>query len=183
MLYEVINITVKTVAAGKTNAGKKYLTLRVQDPDDFEDIQDINQFDENVVNAYLEFIPKSKGGLAEEGTVLPDKMKKLPLCNWEIYTFPELMVRVDEHGVPAKTKTGDYQYRSSVRVLTRNKRDNEKGTEFPRRGWDLESRGSSIMRAFYMPLRYFEGGQETKAVIDTVEQQTQQGAQAPSLTV
>lgn len=183
MLYEVINITVNTVAAGKTNAGKKYLTMQVQDPDDFEDICDIQQFDENVVKAYLAVIPTSKGGLAAEGTVLPENMKKLPRCKWQQYNFPELMVRVDENGVPVRTKTGDYQYRSSVRVLTRNKRDNETGEEFPRKGWDLESRGSSVMRAFYKPLRSFEGGQETQSVIDTVEQQTQQGAQAPTLTV
>lgn len=183
MLYEVINITVNTVAAGKTNAGKKYLTMQVQDPSDFEDICEIQQFDENVVKAYLAVIPTSKGGLAAEGTVLPENMKKLPMCKWQQYNFPELMVRVDENGVPVRTKTDDYQYRSSVRVLTRNKRDNETGEEFPRKGWDLESRGSSVMRAFYKPLRSFEGGQETQSVIDTVEQQTQQGAQAPTLTV
>lgn len=183
MLYRVVEVKVNTVAQGKNNAGKKYITLRVQDPDDFEDVCEINQFDENVVKAYLAVIPTSKGGLAAEGTVIPDDMKKLPMCKWAMYQFPELMVRVDENGVPVRTKTNDYQYRSSVRVLTRNKRDNETGEEFPRKGWDLESRGSSVMRAFYKPLRFFEGGQETQSVIDTVEQQTQQGAQAPTLTV
>lgn len=183
MLYQIIDVRVNVVAPGKTNEGKKYLTFKVQDPEDFEDICEITQFDENVVKAYLAFIPTSKGGTAAEGTVIPDDMKKLSRCKWAMYTFPELMVRVDEKGIPVRTKTGDYQYRSSVRVLTRNKRDNETGEEFPRKGWDLESRGSSVMRAFYKPLRSFEGGQETQSVIDTVEQQTQQGAQAPSLTV
>ena len=45
--------------------------------------------------------------------------------------------------------------RKSVIVMTRFKRDNETGELAIRKGWDLATRGTSVMNAFYMPLRNF----------------------------
>ena len=62
--------------------------------------------------------------------------------------------------------------------MTRYKRDNETGELAIRRGWDLTTRGTSIMNAFYMPLRVFantSGGGEALAL----EEQARQNAELP----
>lgn len=171
MLYNVVSLTKKVVPAGKQNAGQNYVEVVIEDPEDGEQ-RTVPVFDTEA-QRYITLIPNAALNTPTplpENT--PDNLKVWKNCFDKEFTFPETMVRVNEQGQPELNKFGQMRVRKSVLVMTRYKRDNETGELAIRRGWDLTTRGTSIMNAFYMPLRVFSTPQAGEA------QNLQQAAEA-----
>ena len=166
MNYQVISITAKIVAAGRTNAGNKYVEVYVENPNDPDDNRTVALFDKEA-KPYLDCIAVTKGGNATEDLPIPENRSIWKNCFIEKFVFPEPMVRVDEDGRPQLNKFNGYRYRESVDVLTRynvdpdrvnlrDKNGNPLSPYYPKPGWSLESRGGSVMSAFYRPLKDIE---------------------------
>lgn len=171
MLYNVVSLTKKVVPAGKQNAGQNYVEVIIEDPEDGE-TRTVPVFDTEA-QRYLALIPTAAlNTVTPLPETAPDNLKVWKNCFDKEFTFPETMVRVNEQGQPELNKFGQMRVRQSVLVMTRYKRDNETGELAIRRGWDLTTRGTSIMNAFYMPLRVFNTPQAGEA------QNLQQAAEA-----
>lgn len=182
MLYNVTKLTKRLVPAGKQNAGTQYIEVTIEDPEDGEE-RVVPVFD-NEAKRYGDLIPTA----ALDTTVqlpdaTPDNMKVWKNCFDKEFVFPETMVRVNQNGQPDFNKYGSMRKRNSVMVMTRYKKDNETGELTPRRGWDLATRGTSVMNAFYRPEKDIVAASFTGvAPVPTPEQQiaTQPG-QAPAM--
>lgn len=171
MKYCVNKATVKVVnKVGSANHGKKYIVLTMSVPDDISDSREVPIFDEPVINQYLAYISTQNGGTLNAATdaPLPDGSQEgqpdlvsFPLCFDQEFMFPEPMVRVRDDGTPEMNKFGQMYIRSSIIVLCRKRRDNETGELSWRKGWDPTSRGTSVMNAFYVPLRTFNSANAT----------------------
>ena len=176
MLYNVVNISKKVVPAGKQNAGQNYVEVTIEDPEDGEQ-RTVPVFDTEA-KRYMELIPNAA---LNTPTALPDNapdnLKVWKNCFDKEFVFPETMVRVNEQGQPELNKFNQMRVRKSVLVLTRYKRDNETGELAIRRGWDLTTRGTSIMNAFYMPLRVFNTPQAEG--VQTLQQAAESNANLP----
>lgn len=159
MFYNVTKINAQVVPQGKQNAGQKYVVVTLEEPEDGE-TREVPVFDKEA-ERYLAFIPVANGGTATQAynipQDLPDNLKQWKNCFDVEFTFPELMVRVNAEGQPELNKKGFMYQRSSVVVMIRKKRDNETGELVIRKGWDLASRGTSVMNAFYAPARLYNG--------------------------
>lgn len=154
MLYNVIALTMQVVPQGKQNAGQKYVEVAIEDPEDGEE-RVVPVFDKEA-ERYLALIPTATVGTRINlPDTTPDNLKVWKNCFDKEFVFPEEMVRVDAQGKPQLNKFGQMYVRKSVIVMTRFKRDNETGDLAIRKGWDLATRGTSVMNAFYMPLRNF----------------------------
>lgn len=168
MLYNVISFTKQVVPAGKQNAGTNYAVVTIEDPEDGER-REVPVFDAEA-KRYLDLAPAAVIGTAVPlPDNAPDNLKVWKNCFDKEFTFPETMVRVNAQGQPELNKFNQMRVRNSVLVMTRYKKDNETGELAIRRGWDLTTRGTSIMNAFYMPLRVFNntaGGAEQQAITD-----------------
>jgi hypothetical protein len=159
MLYNVIALTKKVVEQGKQNAGTNYVVVTLEDPQDGE-TREVPVFDAES-KRYMDLIPNTAVGVTTnlpENT--PDNLKVWKNCRDEEFVFPELMVRV-ENGKPSMNKFNQLRVRKSVMVMTRRKMDNEHpeatlAEMAYRRGWDLTTRGTSVMNAFYMPASQFQ---------------------------
>lgn len=160
MFYNVTKVTAQIVPQGKQNAGQKYVVVTLEEPEDGE-TREVPVFDKEA-ERYLAFIPAANGGTATQPynipQDLPDNLKQWKNCFDVEFTFPEPMVRVNAEGQPETNKKGFMYQRNSVIVMVRKKRDNETGELTIRKGWDLASRGTSVMNAFYAPARLFNGG-------------------------
>lgn len=175
MLYNVTALTMQVVPQGKQNAGTKYVEVTIEDPEDGEE-RVVPVFDKEA-ERYLALIPtvapNVKTPLPAEA---PDNLKVWKNCFDKEFTFPETMVRVNAQGQPELNKFGAMRIRKSIIVLVRMKRDNETGELAIRKGWDLATRGTSVMNAFYMPLRNFantQGGGEAVAMQQVAQGQAE----------
>lgn len=154
MLYNVTKLTPRVVPQGKQNAGTKYVEVTIEDPEDGEE-RVVPVFDKEA-ERYIALIPTiAIGTTTPLPQTAPDNLKVWKNCFDKEFTFPETMVRVNAQGQPELNKFNQMRIRKSVIVMTRCKRDNETGELAIRKGWDLATRGTSIMNAFYMPLRNF----------------------------
>lgn len=171
MLYNVISFVKQVVPAGKQNAGTNYAVVTIEDPEDGER-REVPVFDAEA-KRYLDLVPAAVIGAANPlPDNAPDNLKVWKNCFDKEFTFPETMVRVNAQGQPELNKFNQMRVRNSVLVMTRYKKDNETGELAIRRGWDLTTRGTSIMNAFYMPLRVFNntaGGAEQQAITDAAQ--------------
>ena len=177
MLYNVISFVKKVVPQGKQNAGTAYAVVTIEDPEDGEQ-REVPVFDAEA-KRYLDLVPNATLDQTNKlPETAPDNLKVWKNCFDKEFTFPETMVRVNEQGQPELNKFQQMRVRNSVLVMTRYKRDNETGELAIRRGWDLTTRGTSIMNAFYMPLRVFNntaGGGEALSL----EEQAKKNAELP----
>lgn len=154
MLYNVIGLTVQVVPQDKQNAGTKYVEVTIEDPEDGEE-RVVPVFDKEA-ERYIALIPNATvSTLNKLPDNTPDNLKVWKNCFDKEFIFPETMVRVNAQGQPELNKFNQMRVRKSVIVMTRYKRDNETGELAIRKGWDLATRGTSVMNAFYMPLRNF----------------------------
>lgn len=158
MNYNVIAVKAMTVAKQGQNFGKKYVEVTLRS--DQGDVRTTPVFDADA-NEYLKCIGVQNGGASPTGdTAIPESMAIWQYCFDQEFVFPEPMVRVDEQGKPMLNKFNQMYIRNSVNVMTRYQYDeqlqllNPGGTSLaPKRGWDKTSRGTSVMNAFYVPLR------------------------------
>lgn len=154
MLYNVISFTKQVVPQGKQNAGTNYAVVTIEDPEDGEQ-REVPVFDAEA-KRYLDLVPNlTVGATAQLPQNTPDNLKVWKNCFDKEFVFPETMVRVNTQGKPELNKFNQMRIRKSVIVMVRMKRDNETGELAIRKGWDLATRGTSVMNAFYMPLRVF----------------------------
>lgn len=154
MLYNVTKLTPQQVPQGKQNAGTKYVEVTIEDPEDGEE-RVVPVFDKEA-ERYIALIPTIAIGITTPlPQNAPDNLKVWKNCFDKEFIFPETMVRVNAQGQPELNKFNQMRIRNSVIVMTRYKRDNETGELAIRKGWDLATRGTSVMNAFYMPLRNF----------------------------
>lgn len=154
MLYNVTKLTPQQVPQGKKNAGTKYVEVTIEDPEDGEE-RVVPVFDKEA-ERYIALIPTIAIGITTPlPQNAPDNLKVWKNCFDKEFIFPETMVRVNAQGQPELNKFNQMRIRKSVIVMTRYKRDNETGELAIRKGWDLATRGTSVMNAFYMPLRNF----------------------------
>lgn len=159
MQYNVTKLTKQIVPAGKQNAGQNYVEVTIEDPEDGEE-RIVPVFDKEA-ERYLNLIPTAAVGvLTPLPDNAPDNLKLWKNCFDQEFTFPEPMVRVDAQGQPQLNKFQQMYIRKSIVVMVRKKRDNETGELAIRKGWDLATRGTSVMNAFYMPLRNFANTQQ-----------------------
>lgn len=177
MLYNVVSFVKQIVPQGKQNAGTQYAIVTIEDPEDGEQ-REVPVFDAEA-KRYLDLVPNATVGTSNPlPETAPENLKVWKNCFDKEFAFPETMVRVNAQGQPELNKFNQMRLRKSVLVMTRYKRDNETGELAIRRGWDLTTRGTSIMNAFYMPLRVFNntaGGNEAASL----EEQARANADLP----
>jgi hypothetical protein len=174
MDYTVIAVKALTVQKqGSQNFGKKYVECTVRDTQGNERVVPV--FDAEA-NKFLKYIGVNNGGTSQTGDQpIPEADAKWSYAFDQEFVFPEPMVRVDGvSGKPLINKFKQMYVRTSVRVLTRYVYDeqlqllNPGGPALsPLRGWDLSTRGTSVMNSFYLPKRLFEAqGPATQQVDD-----------------
>ena len=173
MDYTVIAVKALTVKKeGSQNFGKKYVECTVRDTQGNERVVPV--FDAEA-NKYLKYIGVANGGTSQTGDIaIPEADAKWQFCFDQEFAFPEPMVRVD--GVTGKAllnKFNQMYVRQTVRVLTRYTYDeqlellNPGGSKLtPLRGWDLSTRGTSVMNSFYLPQRLFNAQGSTTQQVD-----------------
>lgn len=178
MLYNVISFVKQVVPAGKQNAGTNYAVVTIEDPEDGER-REVPVFDAEA-KRYMDLAPAAAVGVPTPlPDTAPDNLKTWKNCFDKSFTFPESMVRVNAQGQPDLNKFGQMRIRQTVMVMTRYKRDNETGELTPRRGWDLATRGTSIMNAFYMPLRVFASTNQQAGEAASLQQAAEANAIIP----
>lgn len=165
----VKKVVAKTVTKQGQNFGKKYVVCSVEDALTGDE-RDVPVFDKEA-EVYLACIGTQNGGTSPTGDQpIPETKVVWRDCFDEIFVFPEPMVRVDETGKPTLNKFGQMYIRTQCNVLTRYNYDERRamlkdmnGNNYspfsPRRGWDLTTRGTSVMSAFYIPLRVINAAQ------------------------
>lgn len=161
MDYQVISVKACKVQKQGPNFGKKYVECTVRDTQGNERVVPV--FDTEA-NKYLKYIGVANGGTSQTGDVaIPEADAKWPYAFDETFMFPVPMVRVDpQTGQPLLNKFKQMYVRTSVRVLTRYVYDEQLQLLNPggsplsaMRGWDRETRGTSVMNSFYMPASMF----------------------------
>lgn len=161
MQYNVTKLTKQVVPAGKQNAGQNYVEVTIEDPEDGEE-RIVPVFDKEA-ERYIALIPTAVvGAPVPLPDTTPENLKVWKNCFDQEFIFPEQMVRVDAQGQPQLNKFQQMYVRKSIIVMVRKKRDNETGELAIRKGWDLATRGTSVMNAFYMPLRNFANTQQAQ---------------------
>lgn len=161
MKYLVTKLTKQIVPQGKQNAGQNYVEVTIEDPEDGEE-RVVPVFDKEA-ERYIALIPTAVVGTPVPlPDTAPDNLKMWQNCFDQEFIFPEPMVRVDAQGKPQLNKFNQMYIRKSVIVMVRKKRDNETNELSIRKGWDLATRGTSVMNAFYMPLRNFANTQQAQ---------------------
>lgn len=160
MDYNVIAVKAQTVKKQGQNFNKKYVECTVRDSYGNERVVPV--FDAEATK-YLKYIGVANGGTSQTGDLpIPPEDAKWSFCFDQDFAFPEAMVRVDETGKPVLNKFQQMYIRNTARVLTRYVNDEQLAmlnpggsTLTPLRGWDLNTRGTSVMNSFYLPLRLF----------------------------
>lgn len=164
MDYQVISVKARTVQKQGQNFGKKYVECTLKDAQGNERIVPV--FDAEA-DKYLRHITVANGGTlnAAADEPIPEQDCKWGFCFDETYMFAEPMVRIDPQQTtptPLRNKFGQMYVRTSVRVLTRYVFDEQLQLLNPggsplsaMRGWDRETRATSVMNSFYMPARLF----------------------------
>ena len=167
MKVTITKLEAKTVQKQGPNFGKKYCVCTVED--EYGNEQEIPVFDKEA-KPYLDCIATAKGGNAAQDLPIPEKKAVWPYIFAEEFLFPEPMVRIDPAtGKPQLSQRGQMYVRNSVMVTTRYFRDDDRamlqdsnGKNLsvlqPLPGWDRVSRGTSVMNAFYEPLRLHTAG-------------------------
>lgn len=172
MDYNVTKVVAKIVnKTGSINNNKKYVVVTIYNEEN--DIEtDVPVFDKEA-EKYLACIAIANGGTSTEGDKpIPERQAIWKNVMDEMFVFPEPMVRVDDESKPVLNKHGQMYVRTSCRVTTRYNIDNQRAMlkdangnplsiMVPKPGWDLNTRGTSIMNAFYMPLRLFNSVPKT----------------------
>lgn len=102
--FKLIEAEIRTVPAGKQNAGKKYLIGKLKNNACFwEEARTYTNFDEAVVNAFLPLLPIAKGGSAQVEQPLPAEMTTV--CGkWVDYMPPQKFYKVHLSNHPAGTR-------------------------------------------------------------------------------
>lgn len=153
MDYEVIKIEQKVVTKPGRNLNTTYCNITIEDEDG--ETREVPVFDKEA-ERYAPFVGKENE--------LPEKLKQWKFCLDEEFVFPDAkpMVRVNDKGQPELNKFGQMYLRSSVIVFTRYKHDPQwalvhpgESPYRPKKGWDVVSRGTSVMNAFYVPQAAF----------------------------
>lgn len=156
MNYVVTKVVGKVVAKPGINQNKKYAVLTIVSED--KQVQkEICVFDREA-DKYLKYCSVANGGTAQIDTPIPEDEALLTFVMDDEFKFPEPMVRVGADGKPMLNKFNQPYVRESVRITTRYYRDEQRAmlglpVLAPLSGWDLASRGTSVMNAFYIPLR------------------------------
>lgn len=174
MDYNVVKVEAKTVQKQGQNFGKKYVectVVQVQHDAQGNEIAGetrVTPLFDTAAEPYLACISITKGGTAQADTPIPAQNAKWSYVFDQDFLFPEPMVRVNEQGQPMLNKFGQMYVRTKVKVMTRYAMDeqlrllNPTGSCLtPLRGWDLETRGTSVMNSFYMPARLFQEQSQT----------------------
>lgn len=81
MIYTIEKIEIKTVTAGKENAGRKYISgtlLNKLNP--WEETRQFVSFNQIMVERFSEFLPATKGGTAAEEKPIPEEMRTVRGC-------------------------------------------------------------------------------------------------------
>lgn len=163
MNLQVKKVVADTVKKQGANFGKKYVICTVEDLETGDE-RDVPVFDKEA-ECYLACIAVQNGGTSATGDQpIPETKAVWKDCFDEVFIFPEPMVRVNEQGQPILNKFGQMYIRDRCNVLTRYNYDERRallkdmnGNNYspfsPRRGWDLTTRGTSVMNSFYVPLR------------------------------
>lgn len=189
MNYNVIKVEAKTVQKQGQNFGKKYVECTIcsiqkdAGGNEMAGEQRIVPLFDNAAEPYLACIAIAKGGTAQADQPIPTQYATWMYCFDQTFMFPEPMVRVNEQGQPLLNKFNQMYIRQSCTVLTRYAMDeqlallNPGGSCLsPMRGWDLATRGTSVMNSFYMPLRNFNGAQGGMNPIQQAAQNNAGGA-------
>ena len=163
MDYKVVKVEAKTVQKQGQNFNKKYVVCTIENEEN-DDVREVSVFDREA-DKYLACIAIAAGGTSQTGDQpIPEKNSIWKNVTDEMFIFPEPMVRVGDNGKPALNKFGQMYIRESCRVTTRYNYDpmrtqmkdvngNPLSAFVPKPGWDLTTRGTSVMNAFYIPLR------------------------------
>lgn len=86
--YNILNPELKTIAAGKQNAGQKYLYASLQNKNCiWETPKVFTSFNQNIVKAYEQLLPIEKGGVAKEAQSIPTELTTI-MGHWVDY-IPE----------------------------------------------------------------------------------------------
>lgn len=177
MDYQVISVKARTVQKQGQNFGKKYVECTLKDAQGNERIVPV--FDAEA-DKYLRHISTANGGSlnAAVDEPIPAEDAKWSYCFDETYMFTEPMVRIDPQQAtptPLRNKFGQMYVRTAVRVLTRYVFDEQLQLLNPggsplsaMRGWDRETRGTSVMNSFYMPERLFNASGPANTAEDPV---------------
>lgn len=173
MDYTVIAVkALKVQKQGSQNFGKTYVECTIRDTQGNERVVPV--FDAEA-NKFLKYIGVANGGTSQTGDqAIAEADAKWQYAFDQEFVFPEAMVRVDGvTGQPLLNKFKQPYVRTSVRVLTRYAYDeqlqllNPNGSPLsPLRGWDLNTRGTSVMNSFYLPKRLFEAQGPIEPVVD-----------------
>ena len=165
MNYNVIKVEAKTVQKQGQNFGKKYVECTIRSAQG--ETRVVPVFDAEA-DSYLACIAQAKGGTAVNDQPIPEELAVWQYCFDQEFAFTTPMMRVDGvTGQPLLNKFNQPYIRTSVRVLTRYQLDEQLAllnpggsTLAPRRGWDLNTRGTSVMNSFYLPVAAQANGTE-----------------------
>lgn len=170
MDYKVTKVVAKQVnKPGSRNDRNWYVVCTVENEEN-DDVREVAVFGREA-EKYLACLSTANHGTAgDTDKPIPEKNAVWKNVTDEIFVFPEPMVRVNENNQPETNKRGQMYIRTSCRVTTRYNFDQMRAQMLdingkpmspyvPKPGWDVTTRGTSIMNAFYMPLRMFNGAQ------------------------
>lgn len=102
--FKLIEAEIRTVPQGKNNAGKKYLIGKLKNNACFwEEARTYTNFDDAVVNAFMQLLPIAKGGTAQQEQPLPPEMTTV--CGkWVDYVPPQKFYKIHLSNHPAGTR-------------------------------------------------------------------------------
>ena len=163
MKYEIMNLEIRTVPQGKSNAGSRYLefsAVNTQAPLEVPGVVCI--FNERTLQLFAPYIPQAKGGTATAPIELPDGFKYIN-GRFETFVFPVPGMRRYSRAVttkdgkthnPGEIVMNGSQPRiyKSAQVFVMRQTDEETGDTCYLRGWDCDTRGMQMYNAFYEPI-------------------------------
>jgi len=166
MKFNVKNVFVLTVPAGKQNAGSKYVKLSLVDANNRRNKGEHTEFDEDIVADYVEFYadaapdgvdqfgaPKFKPSqLKDAKKPCPEDLLVINDANFEFYPFGKTMVAVDDNDQPRRTEGGRLITAEGCWVFAEMYYNDMKKCYDYIRKRDPITRGSQIMARYYKPL-------------------------------
>ena len=163
MKYEIMNLEIRTVPQGKSNAGSRYLefsAVNTQAPLEVPGVVCI--FNERTLQLFAPYILQAKGGTATVPTELPESFRFIN-GRFETFVFPTPGMRRYSRAVttkdgkthnPGEIVMNGSQPRiyKSAQVFVMRQTDQETGEVSYLRGWDCDTRGMQMYNAFYEPI-------------------------------